>query len=78
MTLDKLINFSVSVSTFVNGSNDSTFLLVLGELSGLMYGKLENSVRHTVNFFFFFIFLPFLGPHVRHMEVPRLGVESEL
>ena len=26
-------------------------------------------------FFFFFVFL---GPHLWHMEVPRLGVESEL
>ena len=25
-----------------------------------------------------FVFLPFLGPLPRHMEVPRLGVESEL
>ena len=24
--------------------------------------------------FFFLIFLPFLGLHSRHMEVPRLGV----
>ena len=29
-------------------------------------------------FFFFFYFSCFLGPHPRHMEVPRLGVESEL
>ena len=29
-------------------------------------------------FFFFFVFLPFLGPLLRLMEVPRLGVESEL
>ena len=29
-------------------------------------------------FFFFFVFLPFLGPLLRHMEVPRLGVQSEL
>ena len=28
--------------------------------------------------FFFFFFLVFLGPHLRHMEVPRLGVEAEL
>ena len=28
-------------------------------------------------FFYFFIFLPFLGPLPRHMEIPRLGVESE-
>ena len=25
-----------------------------------------------------FVFWPFLGPHMRHMEVPRLRVESEL
>ena len=33
-----------------------------------------------LNFFFFFlIFLfSFLGPHERHMEVPRLEIESEL
>ena len=30
------------------------------------------------NFFFFFVFLPFLGPLPRHFEVPMLGVESEL
>ena len=28
--------------------------------------------------FSFFVFLPFLGPPQWHMEVPRLGVESEL
>ena len=27
---------------------------------------------------FFFFFALFLGPHSRHVEVPRLGVESEL
>ena len=30
------------------------------------------------NLLIYFVFLPFLGPHLRHMEVPRLGVESEL
>ena len=29
-------------------------------------------------FFFFLVFLPFLGPLPQHMEIPRLGVESEL
>ena len=29
-------------------------------------------------FFFFLVFLPFQGPLLRHMEVPRLEVESEL
>ena len=28
--------------------------------------------------FYFFVFLPFLGLLPRHMQVPRLGVESEL
>ena len=28
-------------------------------------------------FFFFFVFLPFLGLLQWHMDVPRLGVESE-
>ena len=27
---------------------------------------------------FFFFFSVFLGPHLQHMEVPRIGVESEL
>ena len=30
------------------------------------------------SFFFFFVFLPFLGPLLWHIEVPGLGVESEL
>ena len=29
-------------------------------------------------FFFFFFFLPFLGLLLQHVEVPKLGVESEL
>ena len=33
---------------------------------------------HAAFFVFVFIFLPFLGPLPRHMEVPRLGVELEL
>ena len=28
--------------------------------------------------YFFFFFFFFFGPHLRHMEVPRLGGESEL
>ena len=29
-------------------------------------------------FIYLFIYLCFLGPHLQHMEVPKLGVESEL
>ena len=32
----------------------------------------------SLNFFFFFFFFCFLEPPLQHMEVPRLGVESEL
>ena len=31
-----------------------------------------------LEFFFFFFFLVFIGPQPQHMEVPRLGVESEV
>ena len=34
--------------------------------------------RHFFLIYLFMVFLPFyLGMHPRHMEVPRLGVESE-
>ena len=36
-------------------------------------------VNSTIfNYCYFFVFLPFLGLLPRPMEVPRLGVESEL
>ena len=31
-----------------------------------------------ISVLFCFVLFVFLGPHPRHMEVPRLGVESEL
>ena len=36
----------------------------------------SNLMGGGIVFFFFFVF--FLGPHLLHMEVPRLRVESEL
>ena len=36
----------------------------------------SNGLKHVHYNVFFFLF--FLGPHYRHMEVPGLGVESEL
>ena len=44
---------------------------ILSEVTGdpaLIWNKREKI------FFFFFVFLSFLGPHLRHVEVPRLGV----
>jgi len=38
----------------------------------------NNYYFFLVFFFLLLLLLLFLGPHPRHMEVPRLGVESEL
>ena len=34
-------------------------------------------VNWIILFLFFYSFICFLGPHLRHIEVPRLGVKSE-
>ena len=39
---------------------------------------LESLEGCLQQYFFFFFFFCFLGPHLRYMEVLRLGVESEL
>ena len=39
--------------------------------------ELEEA-HFLIIFFFCLFFLSFLGPHPRYMEVPRLGVKSEL
>ena len=39
--------------------------------------SLENR-ELCFGFVFVFVFVLLLGPHLQHMEVPRLGVESEL
>ena len=47
--------------------------------SSLSICSLGPKVLALLNsFFFFFFFFGFLLPHVWHMEVPGLGVESEL
>ena len=33
---------------------------------------------YTYSFLFIYLFFVFLGPFLWHMEIPRLGVESEL
>ena len=45
----------------------------------LTHWTIRERLQLVFNFFFFFLsFCHFLGPLPRHMEVPRLGVESEL
>ena len=47
-----------------------------------MYGPLGEWLGCAAELFFLFLFLflffCFLGPHLQRMEIPRLGVESEL
>ena len=42
------------------------------------YKIFPNESYPQLFFFFFLVFLPFLGQLPWHMEVPRLGVELEL
>ena len=37
-----------------------------------------TTIMFFVCFLWVFVFLPFLGPLPWHMEVPRIGVKSEL
>ena len=59
-------------------------LFFLLSLPGSSERKLSSSYRNAeyfsflFSFFFLFFLLIFLGLHPRHMEVPRLGVQSEL
>ena len=49
----------------------------LNQLSGLIMGvKIE--ISSFFFFFFFFLSFVFLGLHLQHMKVPRLGVKSKL
>ena len=41
------------------------------------WGK-QNETKSASSRFDFFFFFGFLGPHLWHMEVPRLGVDSKL
>ena len=48
----------------------------LGHGASRNYGTIKCFL--LVYLFWFFFFLVFLGLHLQHMEVPRLGVKSEL
>ena len=50
----------------------------IGVGADLDWGRLGWGLSETIFFFNFFVFLPFFGALPQHMEVPRLGVESEL
>ena len=52
--------------------------LVLGSKSLDKSGNKLEDPRTDLLFFFFFCLFVFLGPHPKHMDVSRLGVQSEL
>ena len=53
--------------------------LVVGQSTDYELGGLCSNHASDINFFFIFLsFYHPLGHFPRHMEVPRLGVESEL
>ena len=52
--------------------------IVTGFLHSLAKISSMQSFIFVSFFLFVFLFLSFLGPHLWHMKVPRLGVESEL
>ena len=61
--------------------------LFLSLLSHIWYAFSSNLVIKYIEYigniliticYYLFLFFSFLGPHLWHMEVPRLGVESEL
>ena len=56
-------------------------MFVLSDINVVMPSLFGLVFAYTSSFFFFFVFfafLPFLGPLAWLLEVPRLGVESEL
>ena len=45
-----------------------------GRYSARKSNKRNKLLPHLFFFFVSFVFLPFIGPLLRHIEVPRLGV----
>ena len=83
-----LFIFVFVVNTLIRGGSEKMLLLFMSESvwptfsskSLIVSGLISRSLIHFefILFIYFFVFLPFLGLLPWHMEVPRLGVESEL
>ena len=61
---------------------NSDYLIVFSAVALAILWAFESPIFNfpfpQLGNFFFFFFLVFLGPCSRHMEIPRLGVESDL
>ena len=58
---------------FVSAAGEETVPLgIEGNLQATKKKMILGLCNLIPNFFFFFFFFCFLGPHTRHMEVPRL------
>ena len=73
--MEKLPDFMPQFTCLSNGNNNGISLLEL--LCGLnkCLGHCLIQEILAITFFFFFFFS---GPQLRHLEVPRLGVNLEL
>ena len=58
--------------------NGSTYIARVGKAQYLPVFDLFSICYHFILFIYYLYFSWFLGPQPWHMEVPRLGVESEL
>ena len=76
--------FSLFCPTSVISTSLSSTLLIRSSASYILLLVASKEFFISVVVFctstclIFFVFLPFLGPHLRHMEAPRPGVQSEL
>ena len=78
---DILIGAEHQFPPLYNGKCNPYILEVLSILNEVMHenGLAEYIAQNRFSLFFFlFFFCHFFGPLSRHMEVPRLGVESEM
>ena len=73
-----MVSFAVQNLTSLTTSQLFIFAFISIALGDWPKKTLSEKVLPCFLFFFFFFFLCFLGLHLQHMKVPRLGVESEL
>ena len=62
---------STSIFSIALESTDGVHVVTVNQIC-------NQTIFRTSFIYLFFIFLSFLGPHPQHMEIPRLGVKSEL